>query len=146
MIPEFRELEAEEQGRPWNLSHFHSLFSIRTITLAECVSLEGTRHSPPSGVPALSLHPLVQVTKHHVECSALTVEQGAAGSLARSGTPGSRCATGPGGHLHVPAVRRGRLAHLGTHTPESSQVAVTCTHTQTHTRSSAGAGGGKVGI
>lgn len=88
MIPEFRELEAEEQGRPWNLSHFHSLFSIRTITLAECVSLEGTRHSPPSGVPALSLHPLVQVTKHHVECSALTVEQGAAGSLASSSSSG----------------------------------------------------------
>ena len=80
MIPGFRELEAE-QGCTWNLSHFHSLYSIHTVTLAECVSLEGTGLSLPSGEPALSLHPMVQVTKHHVECSALTLEQRAAGSL-----------------------------------------------------------------
>ena len=87
MIPGFREPEAE-QGCTWNLSHFHSLYSIHTVTLAERVSLEGTGHSPPSGEPALSLHPMVQVTKHHGECSALTLEQGAAGSLATSSPSG----------------------------------------------------------
>ena len=98
MTPEFRELEAEKQGCAWNLSRFHSLYPIRTMTLAERVSLGRTGHPPPSGVPALFLHPLAQPTKHHVECSALTLDPGAAGSLAGSSPCGvtgwySQCAS-----------------------------------------------------
>ena len=88
MTPEFRELEAEKQGCAWNLSRFHSLYPIRTMTLAERVSLGLTGHPPPFGVPALFLHPLAQPTKPHVECSALTLDLGAAGSLAGSGPRG----------------------------------------------------------